>query len=51
VDQRFIAETNQHPMVLEVKPTAKDIQTAFPGQVLFKGRSTRHLLGENLPAP
>jgi hypothetical protein len=28
VDQQFIAEIHQHRMVLEIKPTAEDIETA-----------------------
>jgi hypothetical protein len=30
VDQQFIAEIHQHRMVLEIKPTAEDIESAQP---------------------
>ena|ERR1035437_6096261 len=50
VDQQFIAEIHQHRMVLEVKPTAEDIETAFTRPGPFIGKPTRQLLDENLLA-
>jgi len=50
VDQRFIAEIYQHRMVLEIKPTAEDIETAVTRPRAFIGKPTRQLLDENLLA-
>src|SRR5271169_1232673 len=50
VYQRFIAEINQHRMVLVVEPAAEDIQTAVRRPSLFIGEPTRQLLTEDLLA-
>ena len=49
-DQRFIAEINQHRMVLEVKPTAEDIETAVLRPSRRIGEPTRQLFDENFLA-
>jgi hypothetical protein len=46
-DQRFIAEINQHRMVLEIKPTAEDIETAVLSPSRRIGEPTRQLFDEN----
>ena len=50
VDQQFIAEIHQYRMVLEIKPTAEDIETAVTRPGAFIGEPTRQLLDENLLA-
>jgi hypothetical protein len=45
-DQRFIAEINQHRMVLEIKPTAEDIETAVSRPSRRIGEPTCQLFDE-----
>jgi hypothetical protein len=40
VDQQFIAEIHQYRMVLEIKPTAEDIETAVTRPGAFIGEPT-----------
>jgi len=50
VDQRFIAEIHQHGVVLEIKPTAEDIEPEVSRPGLFSSEPTRQLFHENLLA-
>src|ERR1035438_6061540 len=50
VDQRFIVEIHQHRMVLEVKPTAEDIEPEVLRPALFISEPTRQSRHENLLA-